>query len=124
LYRGSREHRLSAINRRFLEGLRDLLGIRTPLTTSSDYETGGQKTERLLGICEAAGATRYLSGPAAREYLDEERFRVAGIAVEWMSYEGYPEYPQLHGAFEHGVSVLDLLLNVGEEAPAYMLGAT
>ena len=124
LYRGSREHRLSAINRRFLEGLRDLLGIRTSLTASSDYETSGQKTERLLGICKAAGATSYLSGPAAREYLDEELFRVSGIAVEWMSYEGYPEYPQLHGPFEHGVSVLDLLLNVGEEAPAYMLRAT
>jgi hypothetical protein len=125
LYRCSREHRLSAVNRRFLEGLRDLLGIETPLTASSDYETSGQKTERLLGICRAAGATRYLSGPAAREYLEEERFRAAGIAVEWMSYEGYREYPQLHGGpFEHGVSVLDLLLNVGEAAPEYMLRAT
>ena len=122
LYVGVREHRLSAINRRFLEGLRDLLGIETPLTPSSDYAGGGRKTERLLGICEAAGATRYLSGPAARAYLDEERFRAAGIEVRWMSYEGYREYPQLHGPFEHGVSVLDLLLNVGDEARAYMLG--
>ncbi len=123
LYRGTRERGLSAINRRFLERLRDLLGIRTPLRASSEYATSGQKTERLLGICAAAGATRYLSGPAAREYLDEERFRAAGVEVQWMSYEGYPEYPQLHGPFEHGVSVLDLLLNVGEEARAYMLGA-
>jgi hypothetical protein len=123
LYRGTRERRLSAINRRFLEGLRDLLGIQTPLSASSDYATSGQKTERLLEICQAAGATRYLSGPAARVYLDEDRLRAAGVEVEWMSYEGYPEYPQLHGPFEHGVSVLDLLLNVGDEAPRYMLGA-
>jgi WbqC-like protein family len=123
LYRGTRARGLSAINRRFLEGLRDLLGIETPLTVSSDYATSGQKTERLLGICKATGATRYLSGPAAREYLDEECFRAAGVAVEWMSYEGYPEYPQLNGPFEHGVSALDLLLNLGEEAPRYMLGA-
>jgi len=123
LYMGRGDLALSAINRRFLEGLRDLLGIKTPLSSSSDYTTSGQKTERLLGICKAANATSYLSGPAAREYLDEESFRAAGVRVEWMSYEGYPEYPQLHGPFEHGVSVLDLLLNVGEDASKYMLGA-
>lgn len=123
LYTGRKELKLSAINRRFLEGLRDLLGIKTPLSSSSDYASSGQKTERLLAICKAANATSYLSGPAAREYLDEESFRAAGVQVQWMSYEGYPEYPQLHGPFEHGVSVLDLLLNVGEDAPKYMLGA-
>jgi hypothetical protein len=121
LYMGRHDLALSVINRRFLAGLRDLLGIETPLSSSSDYATDGHKTERLLGICRAAGASTYLSGPAARVYLEEERFRAEGIAVEWMSYEGYPEYPQLHGPFEHGVSVLDLLLNVGEEAPRYML---
>jgi hypothetical protein len=124
LYRSTRECQLSAINRRFLEGVRDLLGIRTLLTTSSDYAASGQRTDRLLEICEAAHATCYLSGPAARTYLDEARFRRAGVEVEWMSYEGYPEYPQLHGPFAHGVSVLDLLLNVGEDASRYMLGAT
>ena len=38
-----------------------------------------------------------------------------------MSYDGYPEYPQLHPPFEHAVSVLDLLLNTGDRAPSYML---
>lgn len=121
LYMGWRDLSLSAINRRFLEGLRLELDIATPLSSSGDYASSGVKTERLLGICRAAGASTYVSGPAARAYLEEERFRAEGIAVEWMSYEGYPEYPQLHGPFEHGVSVLDLLLNVGEEAPRYML---
>jgi hypothetical protein len=123
LYRDTREHRLSDINRRFLEVLRDALGIATPLTSSADYPSAGEKTERLLAICLAAGATRYVSGPAAREYLDEQRFRAAGVEVEWMSYEGYPEYPQLHPPFEHGVSALDLLLSVGEEAAQFMLHA-
>jgi hypothetical protein len=123
LYRNTREHKLSVINRHFLRVLRDALGIATPLSSSSDYPSEGHKTERLLGICRAAEASHYLSGPAAREYLDEETFAAAGIAVEWMSYEGYPEYPQLHPPFEHGVSVLDLLLNVGERSPEYMLAA-
>jgi hypothetical protein len=123
LYRGTRVHELSAINRRFLEVLRDALGIATPLTSSADYASSGQKSERLLDICRAAGATRYVSGPAAKKYLDEERFRAAGVEVEWMSYEGYPQYAQQYPPFEHSVSVIDLLLNVGEEAPRYMLHA-
>jgi hypothetical protein len=123
VYMEVREKPLSQINRRFLEVLRDLLGISTPLRRSSEYPSDGEKSERLLRICHAAGADRYLSGPAARAYLDEDRFRADGIEVEWMSYEGYPEYPQLHPPFDHGVSVLDLLLNVGDAAPRYMLGA-
>ncbi len=37
-----------------------------------------------------------------------------------MTYDGYPEYPQLYPPFEHRVSVLDLLFNVGEAAPRYI----
>jgi hypothetical protein len=43
-------------------------------------------------------------------------FAAAGITPEWMSYEGYAEYPQLHGPFEHAVTALDLLFNTGPEA--------
>ena len=123
LYLGSAERRLSAINRAFLQAVCTELGIATPLTTSREYGGEGAKTDRLVSICRAAGATTYLSGPAARAYLDESAFRAAGMTVEWMSYEGYPEYPQLHPPFEHGVTVLDLLFHMGPDAPTYMLHA-
>jgi WbqC-like protein family len=73
-----------------------------------------------LGIARAAGADRYLSGPSARAYFDETMFTSAGIATEWMNYEGYPEYTQLHGSFEHAVTALDLLFNTGSEEPLYL----
>lgn len=123
-YATTRDQYLSQVNRRLLEILRDLLGISTPFSWSSDYPASGEKTERLLSICRAARADRYISGPAARAYLDEARFRAEGIELAWMSYADYPTYPQLHPPFEHGVSVLDLLFNVGDDAPQYMLGAT
>lgn len=122
LYRSAPHPLLTDINRHFLEGLRDLLGVTTRLSSSADYPATGRKTERLVGICLAAGATHYLSGPAARAYLDEDAFRAEGIEVLWMSYDGYPEYPQLHPPFEHHVSVLDLIFNTGADAPRYMLG--
>jgi len=38
-----------------------------------------------------------------------------------MSYEGYPEYPQLHPPFAHRVTILDLVFNTGPEIKKYML---
>jgi hypothetical protein len=112
--------RLSDVNRLFLEGLCPLLGIETKLSWSTDYASEGDKTERLASLCAQAGAEEYVSGPAAKAYLDEDEFASRGIAVRWMDYEGYAEYPQIHPPFEPAVSIVDLLFNVGNEAPRYM----
>jgi hypothetical protein len=66
------------------------------------------------------GAQRYLSGPAAKDYLHEDVFLQEGIEVEWMEYDNYSEYPQLYPPFTHHVSVIDLLLNTGTNSIHYM----
>lgn len=114
------ESSLSAINLHLLSGLAGLIGVDTPLVPSTHYGVEGASTERLVNLCRAAGATEYLSGPAARAYLDESPFEEHGIAVTWVDYGGYPDYPQLHPPFEGGVSLIDLLLNVGSDAPDFM----
>lgn len=111
---------LSGINRALIEATCKLLNIPTKLTWSSDYRLEEDRNQRLISICTQAGATDYYSGPAAREYLDEAAFAAAGVRVHWMDYSGYPEYPQLHPPFDHYVSVLDLIFNVGPDAPSYM----
>ena len=113
---------LSDVNGLFLRYLCERLDVRTPLAASADYlpATATDATAKVLGMCVAAGATCYLSGPAAKSYLDEEPFRAAGIEVQWMEYAGYPEYPQPHGPFEHAVSALDLLFCAGPHAPALL----
>ena len=121
LYAGATFERLSDVNRHFIEGACAILGITTRLAWSTDYEARGDRTERLVSLCQASGATEYLSGPAARSYIDEALFRDAGVALTYMDYAGYPEYPQLHGGFEHGVSILDLIFNAGPDATRYML---
>jgi hypothetical protein len=73
-----------------------------------------------VALCQQAGATAYLSGPAARDYIDPHLFAQAGIALDYIDYSGYPTYPQLTQPFEHGVSIIDLLFNVGPAAPQYM----
>ena len=121
LFLGCTERRLSLVNHHFLSGLCSMLGVTTRLSWASDYRLQEGKSERLVDICRQAGATEYLSGPSAAAYLDENQFRAAGIAVKYADYSAYPVYPQLHGAFEHQVSVIDLLMNVGLDAPQYML---
>lgn len=111
---------LSALNRRFIEAICAYLGIDTKLSWSWDYTLIEGKSERLVDLCTQAGATIYISGPAAKDYLKTELFKAQGIRVEWFDYAGYPEYPQLWGDFTHQVSILDLLLNVGQNAPKFM----
>jgi hypothetical protein len=113
--------RLTDVNELFLRGLCDLLNIPAHFTRSADYNLDDpDPTGRLVGICSQAGATEYLSGPAARAYLDESRFRAAGIAVRYIDYAGYPAYPQLHGPFDHAVSALDLLFMTGPRAAEFL----
>ena len=98
----------------------ELLGIATTLHTDAEFDAPQGKNERLLHILQQLGARRYVTGPAAAAYLDEELFRRHGIEVEYFSYPAYPEYPQLHGAFLHQVSVLDLLFHMGGASPQYI----
>jgi WbqC-like protein family len=124
LYRACEDEvHLSRINFRFLRAIADMLGINTPITWSMDYELVVGRNERLVHLCRQAGASEYLSGPAARAYLDEAFFLEQGIRVSWMDYTGYPEYRQLFcPPFVHEVSVIDLILNEGPEAARrYML---
>jgi len=120
LYADSVEPRLSDVNRRFLEGISRLLGIKTRFAWSTDYDASGDRTERLVSLCRSAGAAEYVSGPSARDYIDEAQFREAGIQLTYVDYSGYPEYTQLDGPFEHGVTILDLLFNTGANATDYM----
>jgi hypothetical protein len=121
--RAGKEHRLTDVNAIFLHGIAGLLGLKTRIVRDAVYPAQGVRTERLLAIARKAGADRYLSGPSARAYFDETLLASSGIATEWMSYEGYPEYRQLHGGFEHTVTALDLLFNIGAEARHYLTPA-
>jgi hypothetical protein len=123
LYRGTTSTRLSDVNRRFLEALARLLGIQTRLSCSMDFQLPSGRVERLIGLCRQAGATTYVSGPSAREYMDPAVFAAAGIDLVYMDYTGYPEYPQLYPPFMHRVSVIDVLLNAGPAARACMTSA-
>ena len=120
LYLAAPYTHLSELNRRFIEAVCAYLKIDTVISDSRDYTLVEGKTERLANLCAQAGGTEYVSGPSARDYVDESVFERSGIKLTWFDYAGYPEYPQLWGEFAHGVTVLDLLFNCGNDAGRFM----
>jgi len=114
---------LSELNQHLITAIaRDFLGVAARFEDSRSYALEGQASERLLTLLQSAGARTYVSGPSARGYLDETAFRRAGIEVAYKSYEGYPQYPQLHPPFDHRVSIVDMLFNLGPQTPHYIWG--
>ncbi|MEE9543856.1 MAG: WbqC family protein, partial [Thermodesulfobacteriota bacterium] len=120
LYLECTEELLSRVNFRFISAICRILGIETKLSWSMDYELVEGQTERLVGLCKSARATHYVSGPAAKDYIDPGLFEREGIDLSYIDYSGYPEYTQLFGAFEHRVSIIDLIFNEGSDAVKYM----
>ena len=111
---------LSILNRAFIEAVCCFLGITTKISNSWDYQIIEGKTEKLADLCSQAGGTEYISGPAAKDYIEERVFTERNMKLTWFEYSGYPEYPQLWGEFTHGITILDLLFNCGKDAPRYM----
>lgn len=114
-----RDNTISQLNVRIIKLLCSYLKITTKLRMSNEYCPTGNKTERLINLLTKAGATSYLSGPAAKAYLDEDAFRKAGIGLSYKSYI-YEPYPQQWGDFEGAVTVLDLIANCGPESKKYL----
>lgn len=90
------------------------LKIKRKIVRSSELGVTGTQSKRLLRFCQHFGATNYLSGDSAINYLDVDLFASSGIRIEWQKFS-HPVYPQLHGEFVPYLSALDMILNMGEK---------
>ncbi len=111
---------LADCNEGLIRWLADRLGIQTPIVRASALEGGYlRRTERLVTLVRAVGGDTYVSGAGGFTYQDEDAFAAAGIEV--VRAPGFShQYSQLWGAFEDGLSVLDLLFNMGDDSMAIL----
>jgi hypothetical protein len=93
------------------------LNIPTKRANSSEMNVAGDQSDLILNLCVAAGATKYISGPFGRDYLDQGSFDAKGIEILYHDYD-HPQYSQVYEGFEPYMSVLDLLFNHGPESSA------
>jgi len=113
---------LSNLNQYIIKNIsKNFLFTKTKFSDSRKYSLKKTKSDRVVELLKKVGATTYLSGPSGKNYLDEKIFFEEGIELEWMSYDGYPIYSQIHQLFEHNVSIIDLLFNTGPNAREYLL---
>lgn len=85
-----------------------LHGYRPPSILSSSLKLNGRSSERVLSICKQIGASRYITGHGARNYLDHEEFEKCNIKVSYMNYSiaGWR-------GDDVNLSILDLIASVG-----------
>ena len=111
-----RWEKLVDLDQATLDFLRDALGIRTPVVTSTSIKPQSAKSDLILELCKAVGADTYLAGlGGSRAYLDREAFAQEGVTIAWQDFQ-HPEYPQCGIApFIKGLSAVDMLFNCGQE---------
>lgn len=120
LYFNATQNYLTEINVHFLTELSKYLKIKQNFKFSSEFNLSEDRNQRLVDICLKLNGNQYFSGPAARNYMNESLFEKSGIEVIYFDYSGYKEYEQLYPPFEHGVSILDLIFNMGGDAYKYL----
>ena len=121
IYLSRKWKNLSNLNIYTTKLISNVLGIKTKFINSLDLNSKGRKDDKIIDMCKKLNADYYLSGPAARNYIDSQKFKDEKIILDYIKYE-YPEYNQLHKPFNHFVTILDLIFNCGDSSSYYIWG--
>jgi len=114
---------LSELNQYLIQCIsKNILGVSTTFKDSREFKSEGQKLDRLLDLLHKSETDLYVSGPAAKDYIDNARFEEEGIKLVYKDYNHYPEYNQFHPPFDHYVTIFDLLFHTGPDASYYIWG--
>lgn len=99
------------LNMALIEWLRGHFGIETPFVFSSELALKTAKSDLILDICTALGATHYIAGPSGRDYLSTDAFVRSGVEVQFFDFH-HPTYEKTPPPFVPGMSAVEALANV------------
>jgi hypothetical protein len=108
------ERFLREINISFIKALWRWLQMPSKWKLTSAFPSSLKKEERLVDLCQKAGANLYLCDQKYQQVLSLGAFADAGIRPCFADFSG-PAYPQLFAGFTPGLSMLDVLLNEGPQ---------
>ena len=80
------------------------LHIDTEFYHSEDFDLIGNSSQRLVQLVKELGGTHYVSGPKAKNYIDEELF--GDIKLEYMKYKTKNNFMVLDNIYNNGVDIL------------------
>ena len=105
---------LKELNQYLIKKIAASIGIKTKFEDATQYDLTGDRVSRLLNLILQSGATTYITGPSAHDYLKdhENLFREKNIELIYKSYPTYKSYKQLHKPFLNAVSIVDMIANL------------
>jgi len=113
---------IAQLNISLVTKLVEILGIDTPVFVASEVSHfPNDPDERLIAITKHFNADTYLAGSGGRQYMDLTKFEEEGIDVVFQEYK-HPVYSQRFGEFIPYMSVIDLILNHGEDSLSILRG--
>ena len=111
---------LSNLNQLLIKEITGILSIKTTFSDSKEFKLIEGKNEKIISIIQQLNGDSYLTGPAAKSYIDPEMFQRNNIKLEYMDYSNYPVYSQPWGGFAHNVTIFDLLFCEGPDSPQFI----
>jgi len=117
-------HKLRDLNIYLIKQIAGFLGIKDTeyaVLSELNIETSQNPTQRLIDICEHVGASNYIIGARAKDYMEEWRWKKTKVNLEYFEPD-YTSYPQLYGDFIDNCAIIDLLFNCGPDSGKYIFG--
>lgn len=104
---------LADLNCALIRKAAERLELTTEFVRSGELGVPGHRSDHLLAICRAVGATDYLSPMGSADYMaDDGAFREAGFPARFQPFVAV-EYPQGPEAFAPYLAFVDAVMNVG-----------
>lgn len=88
------------------------LGINRNFIRHKELYTQKHSTELLIEITKMVGCDTYICGGGASGYQDDSLFEIEGLELEYQNFT-HPVYAQLGESFLPGLSIVDVLFNIG-----------
>ena len=115
---------LSKLNQALIADItREFFSKDVSFLSDTEIKNSGEEenaTARLVSVLKSLEADTYLSGPAARAYLNQSMLLDAGIQTKFADYSVYRGYSQGEADFVDGLSIVDLLCWEGHAARKHL----
>lgn len=108
------------LNIQILKSIAQQLNLSCSFNLSSNFNVGGEGDDRLIQLVLRLDGDTYLSGYGGFKYQNIDKFKAAEIHVQYYNFTP-PEYPQLWGDFESGLSIIDILFNCGFSDTSHLI---
>jgi hypothetical protein len=114
---GFSELNLAEFNINIIKFVAEKINLKTEFLKTSDLIIPGERTERLVNICDYFNADEYLSPTGSKDYLERDGFvKLSKCKLRYQSYVPGP-YPQKGTSeFVSHLSILDIVANIGWRA--------